>query len=187
MKRLQDCWNENLVWERIKPLQPQFELRLGDEVLARMSKAMINTKGEAEAQDGQWTMKSEGMWKTRIMVREAQSGTIVATMPWAVPMGKIPARILELTNGTQYPLFLNIGKGGNLESGFTTPTGRFLVSGRSEGMADKHKGIVRIDSAAQTLPELSLLVCLSWYLNMFAVQDAASRGGAMGGALGAAG
>jgi len=174
MKTIQEHSQEALVWRRIKPLQPQYELRAGEEVVGRLLKGVISSKADLETAEGQWEIKREGLFRTRLVIRDAHSRADAGAMPWS------SARRLELPDGRSYQ-FTGISMGlTSDESGLFTGAGERLLSIRAEGMANGHRGLVRIEPAAEALADLALLVGLTWYAMLLATQDRAVQAGGMG-------
>lgn len=174
MKTIQEHSQEALVWRRIKPLQPQYELRAGEEVVGRLLKGVISSKADLETAEGQWEIKREGLFRTRLVIRDARSRADAGTMPWS------SARRLELPDGRSYQ-FTGISTGlTSDESGLFTGAGERLLSIRAEGMAGGHRGLVRIEPAAASLTGLPFLIGFTWYAMLLATQDRAVQAGGMG-------
>lgn len=178
MKKLVDCWGEELVWRRFKPLQPHYELHAGDGVAARLTQGLVSAKGEAQTVEAHWNFVRVGMFRTRIVVRDVASQAEVAAMPWTGD------RILEMANGNRFPLAQFNASG---ETGFVTMEGERLFGVQPGGFAKGHHAIVKVEEVARDLSELPLLLCLNWYAVMLAAKDAgqgAGAGGAIGGGFG---
>jgi hypothetical protein len=143
-----------------------FELRAADEVAGslRWERASL---ARAELADGQWTFKRTGFWHPRITVRLPGSETDLAlfTPTWS--------------------------GGGSLEMGgkrfafrpanfwhsrwsWTDAGDEPLVHFSSRQGLLKTEGQVSLEPESESLPELSLLVTLGWYLLVMAAKDSAA-------------
>ena len=68
MKSIREAAGRDLQWKRVKWWKREFELRSGDEVLAKLyqQKGIHSVFGEAS--DGQWVFKRRSFWSRDIVV-----------------------------------------------------------------------------------------------------------------------
>lgn len=156
-RRLSSVAGRDLVWVRTKLFGEQHELRFGDDVLAKVRGGWFgNSMGEAV--EGQWVFKRhERMWDAPVSftVHEAMSDTEIV---WADLRGRTGE--IEFLDGRRFrwdgpPLWL-----GQLT--FTDRTGTILIRFEKSLFGRRQ---VRIEEAAVSIPELSLLVLLGWFVS----------------------
>lgn len=151
-RRLSSVAGRDLVWVRTKLFGEQHELRLGNDVLAKVR------GGWGEAVEGQWVFKRhEGLSNApvRFAVHDAMSDTEIV---WADLRGRTGE--IEFLDGRRFrwggpPLWL-----GQLT--FTDRTGTILIRFEKSIFGRRQ---VRIEEAAVSIPELSLLVLLGWFVS----------------------
>ena len=62
MKSINECSGQELQWVHPHLLLPEYELRAGDEVLARLSyKGALSSEIRVEAADGLWMFERKGL------------------------------------------------------------------------------------------------------------------------------
>jgi hypothetical protein len=171
MRSISELAGQELAWAQPSAMKQTFELRSGEEVVARLefqrsSLATAQTAGKI------WTFKREGFWHPQVTVRPADSDQNEAIFrpSWA------GGGSLELGNGRQ----LRFGAANFWHSqwDWQLPDGRSAVHYRSRSRILKSGAEVKVADDAGDLPELPLLVVLGWYLLVLFARDAAAASAA---------
>ena len=83
MKSLNEYIGQELQWIHPNVLSSEYELRAGDEVLARLHwNAAFTSHGHAETADGSWAIERKGIRQT-ITVLALDTQTELATIEWS--------------------------------------------------------------------------------------------------------
>ena len=161
MKSINDFIGQELQWVHPHRLRPEYELRAGDEVLARLSSTgALSSRVHAETVAGRWTFKRAGL-RQAITIQALDAQTELAS----VKRGMSGQATLLYPDGREYRWQC---------SSFWQDVWTWL---NSEGMPLLHlkRGTrVQFEPAAQDLPELALLATLGWYLHRQKQEEAAT-------------
>lgn len=170
-----------LVWVRTGARTRAYELRAQDDVVAtlRWQKGAV---AEAATADGRWTFKRQGFWHPRVTVRALGSETDLAVFRASWTGSGILELPAERTFRWSAVNFWRSQWAWHDVGG--QPLALFKSSGHGRTPAG---GRVAIAPAAASIPELSLLLLLGWYLMVLRIRDesdstAATMVAVMGGA-----
>jgi len=71
--------DRELKWVQPSAWKMQYELRTGDELIATLRfRSSFGSFATAESEDGCWTFKRVGFWRTRATIRGCESETNIA-------------------------------------------------------------------------------------------------------------
>lgn len=174
MKPIREVADQPLRWTQPALLQREYELRAGDEIVAtlRWQKA-FGSLAQAETADGTWTFKRSGFLRPKVTVRVPGSETEVA----AFKPGWGGEGMLRLSAGQCYQ-WLNTSFWLS-EWVFANEAAEPLVHFKAEFEASaaviffKHAAAVKFEPEAVSVPDLSLLTVLGWYLMLLMSEDGA--------------
>lgn len=166
MKSIREVADQPLQWTQPKALKREYELRAGDDVVAflRWEKA-FGSLAAAESADGKWTFKRSGFLTPKVTVRIAGSESEVAVLrpTWR------GEGTLECTNGYRYR-WLNISFWRS-EWAFINEAGQTLVRFKPQFAFFREGAEVKVEPGAVSIPDLSLLTLLGWYLMVLMSED----------------
>lgn len=159
MQSIREATGQDLQWKRIKWGKREFELRSGDEVLAKLYKQKSTPGVIGEAVDGNWTFKRRSFWNGDIVITESasQAEIGVAKRGRKKSLTFADGRVLTLKGTGRWRrewVWLNEEE---------TPLVRFR--------SNNH---LVLEPAALSFPELSLLVVLGWHLIVLQQEDDAA-------------
>jgi hypothetical protein len=159
MKSVNDYRGQELQWVHPHRLRAEYELRAGDELLARLSHTRaLSSPVHAETADGNWLLERNGLRQT-ITVLAFDTQAELAT----VTRGKSGRATLLFADGREY-------------SWQCTSFWRDAWTWRTlEGTPLLHmrRGArVQLEPAVQGLPELALLATVGWYLHKLQEEEA---------------
>jgi hypothetical protein len=181
MNTISELAAHDLVWVRIRGNRGLYELRADDAVVATLQQQR-RAGAEAVAADGHWSFTRAGFWHPRVIVRVAGSGAEIArfTARWT------GTGTLESPAGSPFHWGAsNIWQSQwAWQGGDGMPLVRIACGGRCVPGPGKIAGRVTIEPDAFSLPELSLLVLLGWYLDLLRAQDTAGSTAGVIAALG---
>jgi hypothetical protein len=159
MQSIREAAGQDLQWKRVKWWKREFELRSGDEVLAKLYKQNGMPGVIGEAIDGQWNFKRRSFWNGEIVIADpttlAEIG--VAKRGRKKSLAFADGRTLTLKKTSRWKhqwVWLNDDE---------TPLIHF--------QSNKH---LILESAALSFPELSLLVTLGWHLIVLQQEEEAA-------------
>ena len=160
MKSFNEYSGQELQWVYPHLLRSDYELRAGDNVFARISsKGAVGTQVSVETADSQWVIERKGLHKAiRILLQE--TGTELATIKHE---GSDRATLV-FPDGREYRW---------QRSSFWHDDWTWLDSEGTPLLHLKGGKHIQLESAAQGLPELALLITLGWYLHQQKEQEAA--------------
>ena len=161
MKSINDYSSQELQWVRPHLLNPEYELRAGDEVLARLHcKRALSSQVRAETAAGQWAFVRKGLRQTITM-----QALDVQTEMASVKRGMSGQATLLFPNGREYRWQC---------SSFWHDVWTWLNDEGTPMLHLKRGTHVQLEPAARDLPELALLATLAWYLHKQQEEEAAS-------------
>jgi hypothetical protein len=163
MQSLREAAGQDLEWKRVKWWKREFELRSGDEVLAKLYKQKGTSGVIGEATDGQWTFKRRSFWNGDIVITELayQAEIGIAKRGRKKSLAFADGRTLTLKKTSIWRhqwVWLNDDE---------TPLVHF--------QSNKH---LLLEPAALSFPELSLLVILGWHLIVLQQEEEAASASA---------
>jgi hypothetical protein len=179
MKPLRAVADQPLEWTKGSGQKREYELRAGQEVVAllRWDKA-FGSLAAATASEGEWTFKRSGFFSPRVTTRLLGSETEVLVFK---PTWRCEGTV-ECSSGARFR-WLNTGFWRS-EWTFASENGDPLVHFKLHSALLKQSAEVRVEPGAASLPELSLLALLGWYVLVLMSQDAGAT--AAGAAVAAA-
>jgi hypothetical protein len=156
-----------LHWMQPSVLKREFELLCGNEVVGtlRWQKA-FGSLALAEGADGAWTFKRSGFLRPKVTVRPAGSETEAAVFKpsWG------GEGTLSFSDGRCYQWHHT--SFWHSEWAFTNEAGEPLVHFKPDFALFKHAAEVTLEPSAVSVPDLSLLTLLGWYLMVLMSEDA---------------
>jgi hypothetical protein len=162
----------DLHWTQPDPFARAYQLGAGGEILATLRwQKPWGSLARATTAAGVWTLKRDGFWHPRILVRAAGSDAEAATFR----AGFGGAGILEMADGRLF--FWGSTNFWQVEWIWQDAVKRPLVRFRSKHGLRTAEATVTIEPAGRGHPDLPLLVTLGWYLLMLLALDAASAAG----------
>jgi hypothetical protein len=161
MKSLSECIDQELQWVHPHLLKSEYELRAGDELLARIySKGVFSSQVFVETADGHWMIERKGLRQTmRVLLPDTDKE--LATIKC---QGSDQATLV-FPDGREYRW---------QRTSFWHDDWTWL---NNEGTSLLHvkSGVhILLEPAAQGLPELALLITLGWYLHKQQEKEAAT-------------
>jgi hypothetical protein len=177
MRTIRDAAGQALRWAQLSAFSREYELRAGEEALAtlRWQKA-FGSLALATCAGGAWTFKRSGFLSPRVTVRRPESEAEVAVLK----PGWRGEGTLELATGQSYP-WRNTSFWRS-EWAFTDGAGEPLVEFKPEFAFFKQAAEVKLGPRAGSVPDLSLLTLLGWYLMVLMSADSgAAAAGAVAG------
>ena len=149
----------------------EYELRAGDEPIATVRfRSSFGSFATAESEDGCWTFKRVGFWRTRATIRECGSDMDIALFKNNTWSG---GGTLELPDGRKILATTNLWQ---TSFEFKTETGEALVRFKTKGLVH-FSATVEIPPDAAVAPELPWMVMFGWYLAVMMYMDSASIAG----------
>lgn len=178
MRRIADLSGQLLTWEQPSALKMHYELRAGSEVVATLRfRSSFGSYATAESDDGCWTFKRVGFWRTKVTVRPCDSNDDIASFKNNTWSG---GGTLELADGRTFLATTNFWQ---TKFGFETESADKLIQFQTSGLIHL-SATVEIELGAINLPELPLMVMLGCYLIVMMNADAAVAAGAAGATAG---
>lgn len=163
MNDMRDAAGTELLWSRPSRKTRAYELRSGNGVVLTMRwDSRWGSRAAAESAAGQWTFEKSGVMRPAIVIRGAGGSTELATFTGSWDGGGT----LEFRDGRTYTW--DNTNWLHTAWAWTSRTGQHLLRFKGKTMT--------IEPAGATLPDISLLAALSWYLNI--VNNEGGDGGA---------
>jgi hypothetical protein len=151
-----------------------YELRAGDNSLAALRwQKTFGSLALAESADGTWTFKRSGFLNPKVTVRVLGAEAEVAVFT----PGSMGEGTLQLSNGRRYR-WLNTSFWRSAWA-FANEAGEALVDFKPEFVFFKQAAEVKVEPGAVSVPDLSLLTLLGWYLMVLMSQDAGATAAAV--------
>jgi hypothetical protein len=158
-----------LVWNKVKVMGREYELKDGDEALGQMQfESAFGSLASAEVASQSFTLKREGFLSPRVTVRApgSEANLVVFHPKWT------GGGMAEFADGRQIQW---------RHTSFWGSEWSFLAEDNHALMRfQQHMGLLKfsaelaIEPADVALPEVPLLVALGWYLMILTAQDAAA-------------
>ncbi len=170
MPTIADVADRTLTWSQPAAMKSVFALRAASEdaqVGSLAFRSIWGTQATAESGDESWTFKRVGFFHPRVTVRRAGSDVDVATFHNNTWSG---GGSLVVEGGPTFRASTNLWQ---TKYEIATPAGDPLVRLHYGGLFKLHAD-VEILPAARALPELALIVLLSWYLAVMLHRDASA-------------
>ena len=168
MITIQEAEDDLLTWVQPRPFTRSYELRSNGHVLSRLQWGKpLGSLATVESADGEWSFKRIGFLRPRVTVRVPGAGTDRAIFhPNWGGGGK-----LELADGRGFRLIsTNFWRS---EWAFTDEEGNQVVCFRPKYGLARGGAQVEIGPEGHSVPDLSLLVALGWYLMILMADDMA--------------
>lgn len=176
MENMKDHWDEAWYWVQGKAMDRRYELEAGEQVLASLSfKSAWGSLATAESSGGVWTFKRVGFFTPRVTARRAgeEAEQAVYRPKWTGREGE-----LTLAGGRRY--HWRVANFWATRFQLEDEAGECLLSyekgSPKKGFSElfKIQAQVGVSAQGQALPELELLVLMSWYLIILQQEDAAA-------------
>jgi hypothetical protein len=149
----------------------RYELRAGNAVVATLCwETAWGSLATGETAEGRWTLKRVGFVRPRVTVRAAGSETQAAmvTLDWA-GNGDV-----QLADGHEFR-WARMGFW-HSEWAFTGTGGQPLLVFKPRFVMMRSEAEITVEAQALSLPELSLLALLGWYLMVLINEETAAAG-----------
>jgi hypothetical protein len=160
MKSINDYSGQELQWVHPNLLTAQYDLRAGDEVLARLHwKGALTSQVVAETADGSWVIERKGI-RQIITVVALDVQTELAT----IKSGMSGQATLLFADGREYRWQC---------TSFWRDVWTWVNTEGTSLLHLKRGAKVHLEPAAQGLPDLALLTALGWYLHKQQEEEAA--------------
>jgi hypothetical protein len=161
MKSLNEYNGQELQWVHPHLLRSEYELRVSDEVLARISlKGAFGTKVYIETADSHWMIELKDLHRTmRVLLPD--TGAELAT----IKREGSGRATLVFPDGREYRW---------QRSSFWHDDWTWLNNEGTPLLHVKGGAHIQLEPAAQGLPELALLITLGWYLHKQQEKEAAT-------------
>ena len=161
IKSLSEYIGQQLQWVHPHLLKSEYELRAGDELLARIySKGVFSSQVYVETADGHWMIERKGLHQT-IRVHLPETDTELAT----INREGSDQATLVFPDGREYRW---------QRTSFWHDDWTWLNNEGTPMFHVKRGGHIQLEPAAQGLPELALLITLGWYLHKQQEKEAAT-------------
>ena len=161
MKSLSECIGQELQWVHPHLLKSEYELRTGDELLARIySKGAFSSQVFIETADGNWMIERKGLHQTiRVLL----------------PDTDIELATIKREGSEQATLVFPDGHAYRWQrTSFWHDDWTWLNNEGIQLLHVKGGAHIQLEPAAQGMPELTLLITLGWYLHKQKEKEAAT-------------
>jgi hypothetical protein len=160
MKSINDYSGQELQWIHPNLLSAQYQLRAGEEVLARLHwQGAFTSRVHVDTADGSWMIERKGIRQT-ITVLALDSHTELAT----ITRGISGQATLLFADGREYRWQC---------SSFWRDVWTWVNTESTPLLHVKRGAHVQLEPAAQGLPDVTLLSALGWYLHKQQEEEAA--------------
>ena len=172
MRKIADSIDRGLEWSQPTMMKQEFELRAAGELVASLRfRSSFGSFATGTSGDGCWTFKRVGFWQQTASVRLCDSETQVALFrnkTWS------NGGTLEFASGRTYRATTN----------FWSTKFEFWDGSDHRLLRPDYGGVfhlsarVEIAESSASLPDLPVLVLMSWYLAVMLHRDASAAGAA---------
>jgi hypothetical protein len=169
LHRLKAVDYNHLMWKQMGFGVRDFELMSGEDLVARLYwPKWLSDYAVAECGDGRWGLDRVGFFRDRGVAMDVSTKIEVAS----VTFNWVGDSEIALPNDRRYQLF----KTGILSNNWTlADENEDTIFEMKEGMRwFKHDAQIDLQVGAIMMPDLPLLLMLSWYLAYMQLQDAAA-------------
>jgi hypothetical protein len=173
MQKIVSSIGQPLEWQQPNLFKMEYELKSGDSLLATLRfRSTWGTFATAETADGCWTFKRVGFWQTRVTIHSCNSEDEIAAFKnntWSDGGSLLfpdTRKYLANTNFWQTQLE------------FKTENGEPLIQFKNVGFVHPSAKVI-IHESAKTIPELSWIVSLGWYLIIMMQNDSSAAASAV--------
>lgn len=161
MKSINDYVGQELQWVHPHLLSAEYELRAGDEVLARLHcKGALSSQVRVETASGLWMFERKGLRQT-ITVLALDTQAELAT----IKRGMSGQAALIIPDGREYMWQC---------TSFWRDVWTWVNTEGTPLLHLKRGARVHLETTAQDLPDLALLATLGWYLHKQQEEEAAT-------------
>ena len=169
LRRLKAVDYNHLTWKQMSFGEREFELMSGNDLVGRLNwPKWLSDYAVAECGDGRWGLDRVGFFRDRGVAIEAGAEAEVAS----VTFSWVGDSEITLANSRRYNLFKTGILGNDWVLADEAEDEVFKIK---EGMRwFKHDAHINLQVGAIMVPELPLLIMLSWYLAYMQLQDAAA-------------
>ncbi len=160
MKSLNEYSGQELQWSHPNLLSSEYELRAGDELLARLHwQGAFTSRVHVDTADGSWMIERKGI-RQSITVLALDTQTELAT----IKRGMSGQAILLFADGHEYRWQC---------TSFWHDVWTWVNTEGTPLLHVKRGAHVQLEPAAQGFPDLALLTALGWYLHKLQEEEAA--------------
>ena len=158
-----------LMWKQVAFGAREFELCAGDDLVGRLYwPKWLSERAVARCSDGKWLIDRVGFFRDKVVVTDIDSRVRVGSfVPNWLGDGK-----LSLVNGRLYRWYRT--KALSNSWAFGDKNDVVLIEIHGWMRCFKHEAEVKLRMGVTSLPEISLLILIGWYLAYMNIQDAAA-------------
>jgi hypothetical protein len=169
MRELRSVDYRQLRWKQVAFGARDFELRAGDDLVGRLYwPKWLSDRAVAKCAEGVWLIDRPGFFRDKVVVTDVGSRVRVGIfVPNWLGDGK-----LSLTNGRLYQWYRT--KAFSNSWAFADKNEVVLIEIHDWMRCFKHEAEVKLRIGVISLPEISLLILIGWYLAYMNIQDAAA-------------
>ncbi|UCF61019.1 MAG: hypothetical protein JSV37_14870 [Anaerolineaceae bacterium] len=169
MRELRSVDYRQLMWKQVAFGAREFELRAGDDLVGRLYwPKWLSDRAVAICADGKWLIDRLGFFRDKVVVTDISSRVRVGSFVrnW------LGDGMLSLVIGREYQWFRT--KVFSNSWAFADKNDVVLIEIHDWMRCFKHEAEVKLRMGVISLPELSLLILIGWYLAYMNIQDAAA-------------
>jgi hypothetical protein len=169
MRGLRSVDYRQLMWKQVAFGAREFELRAGDDLVGRLYwPRWLSDQAIAKCADGAWLIDRPGFFRDKVVVTDMSSRNEVGrfVFNW-LGDGK-----LSLVIGREYEWYKT--KIFSNSWVFADKNDTVLVEIHDRMRCFNHEAEVKLRIGAASVPEISLLILIGWYLAYMNIQDAAA-------------
>jgi hypothetical protein len=173
LHRLDSIDYHSLMWKQMGFGVREFELRSNETLLGRLYwPKLLSDRAVAESGDGKWIFDRVGFFRQEAIATEATTGLEVASFTF----GWLGDGELTLANGHRYQLYGT----GFLSNDWVLAdeNNEALITMREGRSWFKYDAELELQVGAVKMPELPLMLFMSWYLVYMRLQDSAAAAAA---------
>lgn len=175
MRSIHQLIDHTLTLVQPKWTKQQYELRFGDEVVAKLSMPKaFSTRAEVVTVDGTWSISREGLFIRKVLATRKEDTNYAAVCK---PIKWNGETEIVLQNGKKYKIISNVWR---TLTEIHTESGEVLISMKTEGFFRNTTRITMNRTAAVVTPALPLLVMLGIYIEILNRKDSHSTVVAVG-------